>query len=117
MAFPPLYQAPALVGAPLVPDSQGIDGTTHFLNDHAGLGQGFRYTNAWLAAAGGSAFPPTFYAGCALGSLNFWMHVLTSLLFGIGVAWFGFPYLDELFTSPCRLIAAKSGLLFPQRGA
>ncbi|MCF6278304.1 MAG: DUF2085 domain-containing protein, partial [Anaerolineales bacterium] len=26
-----------------------VDGTTHFVSDFAGIGQGFRYTNEWLA--------------------------------------------------------------------
>jgi uncharacterized membrane protein len=76
----------------------GIDGATHFLSDLAGLGLGFRYTNAWLAAITNNAFPSTFYAGDALGSFNSWMRLLTGLLFGVGVVWFGFPYLDEALT-------------------
>jgi uncharacterized membrane protein len=78
----------------------GVDGATHFFSDLAGLGQGFRYTNAWLAAITGNALPPTFYLGDALGSFNSSMRLLTGLLFGIGVVWFGFPYLDEAFTRP-----------------
>jgi uncharacterized membrane protein len=75
----------------------GVDGTTHFFSDLAGLGQGFRYSNAWLAAITKGALPFTFYLGDALGSFNSWMRLLTGLLFGIGVVWFGFPYLDEAF--------------------
>jgi hypothetical protein len=45
------------------------------------------------------------------------MRLLTGLLFGIGVVWFGFPYLDELFSSLSSLIATKSNLSFPQSGA
>jgi uncharacterized membrane protein len=85
----------------------GIDGVTHFLSDLAGLGQGFRATNAWLAALTMNALPPTFYAGDALGSFNSWMRLLTGLLFGIGVVWFSFPYLDEAFSGQARLVAAR----------
>jgi uncharacterized membrane protein len=88
----------------------GLDGSTHLLSDLAGLGQGFRYTNAWLAAITGNALPPTFYAGDALGSFNSWMRLLTGLLFGIGAVWFGFPYLDELFSGQSGPVETKTGL-------
>jgi len=72
-----------------------LDGSTHFIGDLAGIGQGFRDTNLWLAALTHNVFPPTFYAGDALGSFNSLMRMLSGLLFGLGVVWFGFPYLDE----------------------
>jgi uncharacterized membrane protein len=74
-----------------------VDGTTHFLSDLAGLGQGFRYTNAWLAALTNNAFSPSFYVGNALGSFNSWMRLISGVSFGIGLVWFGFPYLAEVF--------------------
>lgn len=73
-----------------------LDGTTHFLSDLGGIDQGFRYTNAWLAALTGNAFPATFYAGNAWGSLNSWMRLLSGFLFGVGIAWFAFPYVEEI---------------------
>jgi uncharacterized membrane protein len=79
-----------------------IDGTSHFVSDLAGIGQGFRDSNAWLAAITNQAFAPSFYAGDALGSFNAWMRLLTGILFGLGVVWFGFPYLDEAFIAPVR---------------
>ncbi len=79
-----------------------IDGTTHLISDLAGIGQGFRYTNAWLAALTKNAFAPTFYAGDAVGSFNFWMRLITGLLFGMGLVWFGFPYLEEAITETHR---------------
>src|SRR5690606_31561517 len=45
-----------------------VDGGTHWLSDLAGIGQGFRYTNAWLAGLTGNILPAWFYAGDALGS-------------------------------------------------
>jgi uncharacterized membrane protein len=75
-----------------------IDGTSHFVSDFAGIGQGFRYTNAWLAALTHNAFPPSFYLGDALGSFNSWMRLLSGFFFGIGAVWFGFPYIHEAFT-------------------
>jgi hypothetical protein len=72
------------------------------VSDLAGIGQGFRDSNAWLAAITNQAFAPSFYAGDALGSFNAWMRLLTGILFGLGVVWFGFPYLDEAFIAPVR---------------
>ena len=76
----------------------GIDGISHFISDLTGIGQGFRYLNMWLATLTSNNLPLTFYAGDALGSFNSWMRILTGILFGIGVVWFGFPYLDEAFS-------------------
>ncbi len=89
----------------LVP--MGADGFTHMISDFAGIGQGFRYTNAWLAALTGNAFPTGFYVGDAVGSFNFWMRLITGLLFGLGVVWWGFPYLEEAFTANVRLLERK----------
>lgn len=74
-----------------------IDGTTHFISDLAGIGQGFRDTNLWLVSLTQNAFPPGFYAGDAWGSFNSIMRLASGILFGLGVVWFGFPYLDASF--------------------
>jgi len=76
-----------------------IDGSTHFFSDLAGLGQGFRNSNTWLATLTNQSFPSTFYVGDALGSFNAWMRIITGILFGIGIVWFGFPYLNEAFVN------------------
>ncbi|GAB4577441.1 MAG: hypothetical protein Fur0022_01720 [Anaerolineales bacterium] len=73
-----------------------LDGVTHFLSDLGGIDQGFRYTNAWLASLTGHAFPAAFYAGNAWGSFNSWMRLLTGFVFGVGIVWFAFPYLEEI---------------------
>lgn len=70
-----------------------IDGTTHFFSDLAGLGQGFRDTNSWLAILTNNALAPSFYAGDAWGSFNAWMRLITGISFGLGIVWFGFPYI------------------------
>lgn len=75
-----------------------IDGLTHFVSDLAGLGQGFRDMNTWLSILTGNTYPAEFYAGDALGSFNSWMRLLSGVLFGIGVVWYAFPYLDEVFS-------------------
>jgi uncharacterized membrane protein len=76
-----------------------VDGTTHFISDFAGIGQGFRDSNAWLASITGGALPPDFYAGDGWGSFNSLMRLLTGILFGLGVAWFGLPYLSGTLKS------------------
>ncbi|HEY9152525.1 MAG TPA: DUF2085 domain-containing protein [Anaerolineales bacterium] len=75
-----------------------LDGGTHMLSDlTGGIGQGFRYSNQWLAILTHNAFPATFYAGDALGSFNSWMRLITGPLAGLGIVWFAFPYLEESF--------------------
>jgi uncharacterized membrane protein len=68
-----------------------VDGASHMVSDLAGIGQGFRDSNAWLAALTSNAFPASFYAGDAWGSFNAWMRLITGLLFGVGVVAAVFP--------------------------
>ena len=84
-----------------------VDGVTHFISDIAGIGQGFRDSNAWLAALTSHAFSPAFYAGDAWGSFNSLLRMLTGLLFGLGIVWFGFPYLDQAFSVPSRSLEVE----------
>jgi len=72
-----------------------LDGGTHMISDLAGIGQGFRDTNAWLATLTNNVFPATFYAGDALGSFNSLMRFLTGLLAGLGIVWLAFPYIFQ----------------------
>ena len=72
-----------------------IDGGTHAFSDFAGIGQGFRDTNQWLAILTNNAFPPSFYAGDALGSFNSWMRLITGLLAGLDIVWLAFPYIFQ----------------------
>lgn len=74
-----------------------IDGFTHMVSDFSGISQGFRYTNHWLAALTNNALPNTFYLGDGWGSFNALMRLFTGISFGLGVVWFGFPYLDAYF--------------------
>jgi uncharacterized membrane protein len=74
-----------------------VDGTTHFISDFSGLGQGFRDQNLWLVQLTHNAFPGSFYGGDALGSFNSWMRLISGMMFGLGLVWFSFPYLDEIF--------------------
>lgn len=75
-----------------------VDGTSHFISDFAGIGQGFRDSNAWLAALTNHAFSSGFYAGDAWGSFNSIMRIFTGILFGIGITWFVYPMLDDTFS-------------------
>ena len=92
----------------------GVDGLTHFISDLFGIGQGFRDTNAWLVVITNHVFPTSFYAGDAWGSFNSLMRLLTGVLFGIGLVWFGFPYLHQSF-SPRETPRSSSSLLQSQR--
>lgn len=85
-----------------------VDGVTHMISDvMGGVWGGFRYTNDWLAALTGNAFPVTFYVGDALGSFNSWMRLLSGLLFGIGFVWFIYPRLHAASNDTADQIAAK----------
>lgn len=84
-----------------------IDGTTHFVSDLGGLDQGFRYTNDWLAALTGNAFPVAFYGGNAWGSFNAWMRLVTGILFGLGIAWYALPVIAEMMDGIRRQIELR----------
>lgn len=72
-----------------------LDGASHFISDLAGIGQGFRQDNAWLSTLTLGDLPESFYTGDAWGSFNSLMRLLSGLFFGLGIVWFGFPYLEE----------------------
>jgi hypothetical protein len=84
-----------------------LDGGTHFLSDFAGIGQGFRDSNAWLAASTDQAFPSTFYVGDALGSFNSWLRLITGILFAVGGVGVVYPYLESAFADMPHSIEAK----------
>lgn len=84
-----------------------IDGTTHLISDFAGIGQGFRDSNNWLAIMTKYTFPIDFYAGDAWGSFNAWMRLISGILFGLGSVWFGFPLLQEWLSNSVKVIDDK----------
>ena len=96
-----------LWGMVLLAVPMGIDGLTHVISDLFGLGQGFRYTNEWLADLTNYAFSPMFYVGNGLGSFNWWMRLITGLLFALGLVWLAYPYLEIAFAQTRRQIEAK----------
>jgi uncharacterized membrane protein len=73
-----------------------LDGGTHTISDLAGIGQGFRDSNQWLAVLTNNAFSTSFYTGDALGSFNSWMRFISGLLAGLGIVWFAFPYIFQM---------------------
>ena len=74
-----------------------LDGGTHMISDLAGIGQGFRDTNQWLAVLTGNIFQASFYAGDALGSFNSWVRLITGVLAGFGIVWFAMPHVEASF--------------------
>lgn len=74
-----------------------LDGGTHMLSDLAGIGQGFRDTNQWLAILTNHSLPAIFYMGDALGSFNSWARFVTGILAGLGIVWLAFPNLEDSF--------------------
>lgn len=72
-----------------------LDGGTHMVSDLAGIGNGFRDTNAWLAVLTNNALPTAFYSGDALGSFNSLMRFITGLLAGLAIVWLAFPYVFQ----------------------
>lgn len=88
-----------------------LDGGTHMVSDMlGGIGGGFRYDNAWLAALTNHVFAPGFYAGDGLGSFNSWMRLFTGLLFSLGAVWYALPVLDNAFAGTSRAIETKLAL-------
>ncbi|MBI3941769.1 MAG: DUF2085 domain-containing protein [Chloroflexi bacterium] len=70
-----------------------IDGFSHLVNDVSGWG--FRDNNAWLVRFIGTPLDPGFLIGDAVGSLNWWLRLVTGLLFGFTAVWLIFPYIER----------------------
>jgi uncharacterized membrane protein len=84
-----------------------IDGGTHLISDLAGIGNGFRDSNAWLALITNNAFSPLFYVGDAVGSFNWWMRLITGIIFGVGIVWLAYPHLEDAFAEVTHNIENK----------
>ena len=74
-----------------------LDGGTHAISDLAGIGNGFRDTNGWLALLTSGSFAGSFYSGDAIGSFNSWMRLATGIAAGLGLVWFALPYMESSF--------------------
>jgi uncharacterized membrane protein len=81
-----------------------LDGLMHVVNDMIwGVSAGgFRDTNGWLALLTSGRFPG-LYAGDHLRTFNWWMRLLSGLLAALGLAFFFFPRLDNLFRREAEL--------------
>jgi uncharacterized membrane protein len=97
MPFRKKVKSLSLLGFVLFLLPLALDGGTHLLSDFAGIGQGFRDTNQWLAAFTNNALPASFLIGDALGSFNSWARIITGFLAGLGIVWLAFPHLEESF--------------------
>lgn len=100
IAFP-LWLGVALV-APLI-----LDGATHMLSDNNSVTTGFRYDNGWLAALLGTLFPPEFYVGDGIGTFNWWVRLLTSILWGIGFMGFSLARVEPYFLDRADMLKGK----------
>jgi uncharacterized membrane protein len=102
-----------LLLAPMV-----LDGASHMISDLAGLGQGFRHANAWLAWLSANVLPPSFYVGDGLGSFNSWMRLLSGLLFGLAVVWAVYPRIERSreATAPTNVKQHLEGFRKPDDG-
>ncbi len=74
-----------------------IDGVAHMVSDAIHPVFSFRESNAWLSWLTGAAFAPTFYAGDAIASFNWWMRLLTGLLAGFASVWLVYPHVADAF--------------------
>jgi len=80
-----------------------VDGTSHFISEITQTG--FRFQNLWLVQLTGNRLSQSFYSGEAWGSFNSLSRLASGLFFGIGVVWFGFPFLDGEFRYYARRLA------------
>jgi len=99
----------ALLLLPLI-----VDGGTHTISDFAGIGQGFRDTNQWLAILTNNSLPTTFYTGDSLGSFNSIMRFISGLLAGLGIVWLAFPYIFQTQTLNQELDTISYGKVLEQ---
>jgi uncharacterized membrane protein len=98
--------AVALLALPMA-----IDGVSHMVSDLAGIEEGFRYTNEWLAQLTQYRLPVSFYEGTTIGSFNSWMRLISGTLFGIGAGWFVFSSLGAALSRPGRAKAESEVIL------
>ena len=84
-----------------------VDGITHLISDLWGVGNGFRYYNAWLGTVTGHLLPSRFYVGTELGSFNSLMRLATGLLFGWAVVWLAYPLLETALRETGRTLASR----------
>jgi uncharacterized membrane protein len=84
-----------------------LDSVTHMIGEALHPIYGFRDSNAWLARLTGDAFAPTFYAGDAIGSFNWWMRLLTGLLAGFATVWLVYPHVAQALAEMRETLEAR----------
>ena len=84
-----------LLGLALLSLPMLLDGGSHLISDFAGIGQGFRDSNLWLASLTANSLSASFYSGDAIGSFNSWMRLISGGLFSLGLVWFTFPLFKQ----------------------
>lgn len=82
-----------------------VDGLSHVYSEQNG--SGFRESNLWAAILTAQSLPATFYQGHTIGSLNWWLRTLTGGLFGLGLVWFLYPWLDDRFDAVRQQLEPK----------
>lgn len=75
-----------------------VDGGTHMISDFAGIGNGFRDTNLWLAQLTNNSFSQNFYSGDGIGSFNSWARWISGILAGLAIIWLALPNIFEIQT-------------------
>lgn len=93
-----------------------LDGGSHWLSDIAGIGQGFRDSNLWLATLTNHILPASFYAGDALGSFNSLMRLVSGVSFGVAIGGLLFPWIDlsMAHAEPALAATSEAGLAASQ---
>ncbi|HUS14617.1 MAG TPA: DUF2085 domain-containing protein [Chloroflexia bacterium] len=72
-----------------------VDGLSHML--------GYRETNAWFDTLTGGRLGD-FSVGDTLGTLNWWLRVVTGALFGYAVVRLAFPWIERAFDESRRMV-------------
>jgi hypothetical protein len=53
-------------------------------------------------------FQASFYSGDAWGSFNSLMRLLTGFMFGLGIVWYTYPYLDKAFSPQDQPVVVRA---------
>jgi len=101
-------------GVALLALPMALDGVTHMMSDFAGIGEGFRYTNVWLAELTQYRLPQSFYVGTTIGTFNSSMRLITGVLFGVGTGWFIFSNLGVAFAKPKSALTKREVVSQPE---
>ena len=85
-----------------------VDGLTHML--------GMRDNNAWFDQLTGGRFGD-FSVGDSLGTLNWWLRVISGGLFGFAVVRFVYPWIQVAFDESRRMLWPEVAATAPRRAS